>query len=143
MKRHRERISRIHWPAAMALLAGVLLMPTVMASGPSQAPEAAPTYTVLHSLAGSPTDGANPRAGLILDSSGNLYGTTFGGGAFPTRCNSHGYGCGTAFKLDATGIETVLHSFAGSGANPAAGLIRDAVGNLYGTTFAGGGSSYN
>jgi uncharacterized repeat protein (TIGR03803 family) len=48
------------------------------------------------------------------------------------------------FKLDATGKETVLYSFAGGadGAYPSAGLVRDAVGNLYGTTSAGGASDH-
>jgi uncharacterized repeat protein (TIGR03803 family) len=83
---------------------------------------------VLHSFTGNP-DGANPYAGLVMDSSGNLYGTTERGGA---------YGFGTVFKVDITGKETVLHSFAGGssdGADPKAGVILDAAGNLYGTTF--------
>jgi uncharacterized repeat protein (TIGR03803 family) len=90
------------------------------------------TETVLHSFAGSPTDGVNPQAGLIMDSAGNLYGATNGGGA---------NGFGTVFKISADGAETVLHSFAGSptdGMNPLAGLIMDSAGNLYGTTSSGG-----
>ena len=76
-----------------------------------------------------------PHAGLIRDATGNLYGTTVGGG-------SHGYG--TVFKVDPTGKETVLHSFTGTsdGGNPYASLIRDANGNLYGTTVAGGSHGY-
>src|SRR5207244_8943029 len=47
--------------------------------------------------------------------------------------------CGVVFKIDSTGNETVLHGFTGAdGSNPEAGLLRDAVGNLYGTTSAGG-----
>ena len=85
--------------------------------------------TVLHSFTNSP-DGAGPDAGLVRDKVGNFYGTTHGGGAF---------GYGTVFKLDATGEETVLHSFTYSdGAFPDAGLIRDEAGNLYGTTSGGG-----
>jgi uncharacterized repeat protein (TIGR03803 family) len=85
--------------------------------------------TVLYSFTGG-SDGRGPEAGLIFDASGNLYGTTFSGGA-------HGYG--TVFKLTPSGSETVLHSFTGSdGAYPAAGLIADAAGNLYGTTVEGG-----
>ena len=89
-------------------------------------------YEVLHSFNGA--DGANPSAGLIRDAAGNLYGTArFGGGA---------YDVGTVFKLDATGTETVLHRFNGAdGAYPYAGLIRDAKGNLYGTTPQGGNGS--
>jgi uncharacterized repeat protein (TIGR03803 family) len=89
------------------------------------------TETVLHSFAGN-GDGASPYAGLVMDNSGNLFGTTEGGGA---------YGLGTVFKVDTTGSETVLHSFgggSGDGGDPKAGVILDAPGNLYGTTFSGG-----
>ena len=87
------------------------------------------TETVLYSFAGSP-DGAYPYAGLLHDAAGNLYGTTKAGGVS---------GYGTVFKLDANGTESVLHSFGGGtdGASPYAGVIRDAVGNLYGTTSGG------
>jgi uncharacterized repeat protein (TIGR03803 family) len=87
--------------------------------------------TVLHNFAGNP-DGATPYAGLVMDNSGNLFGTTERGGAF---------GFGTVFKVDVTGTETVLHSFAGGssdGADPKAGVILDPAGNLYGATFRGG-----
>jgi uncharacterized repeat protein (TIGR03803 family) len=88
--------------------------------------------TVLHSFTGTP-DGAIPRAALVRDAAGNLYGTTVFGGA------SIGYG--TVFKLDTTGKETVLHSFtATDGSGPVAALVRDAAGNLYGTTAYGGAS---
>jgi len=94
--------------------------------------------TVLHSFAGG-ADGANPYAGLIRDAAGNLYGTNVSGGDL--TCNS-GAGCGVVFKLDASGKETVLHSFAGpEGAYPM-GLTRDAMGNLYGTTTGGGAFDY-
>jgi uncharacterized repeat protein (TIGR03803 family) len=88
--------------------------------------------TVLHSFAGGREDGAQPDAVLISDSAGNLYGTTyFGGSAL----------YGTVFRLDKSGGETILWSFAndGDGAYPQAGVIRDVQGNLYGTTFEGGG----
>jgi uncharacterized repeat protein (TIGR03803 family) len=86
--------------------------------------------TVLHSFTGQP-DGAHPVAGLVQDGASNLYGTTPVGGAF---------GAGTVFKVDATGTETVLYSFTGDldGGDPLAGLILDAVGNLYGTASSGG-----
>lgn len=91
---------------------------------------------LLHSFAGKGGDGCGPRAGLIFDAAGNLYGTTARGGA-------HSFG--TVFELmpQAGGgwQEEVLYSFAGigtGGATPNAGLIFDPSGNLYGTTWAGG-----
>ena len=101
----------------------------------------AQTFTVLYSFAGYPTDGGGPEAGLLMDASGNLYGTTtYGGNVNGAKCAGSGYiGCGTAFKLDTNGTETVLHNFGGpDGANPVAGLIMDAKGDLYGTTRFGG-----
>jgi uncharacterized repeat protein (TIGR03803 family) len=84
------------------------------------------TLTVLRHFTGSTTDGANPYGGLILDTAGNLYGTTVWGGAFDL---------GTVFKLDTSGAFTLLHSFSGNdGANPTAELVMDGQGNLYGTT---------
>jgi uncharacterized repeat protein (TIGR03803 family) len=90
------------------------------------------TETVLHSFGATSTDGKEPEGGLIMDSAGNLYGTTAGGGA--------NYG-GTVFKISAAGTETVLYSFGATstdGQNPIAGLIMDSAGNLYGTTWSGG-----
>ena len=83
-------------------------------------------------------DGAQPLGGLIEDSAGNFYGTTGEGGG--TGCG--GYGCGTVFELAPDDTETVLHSFADGedGGYPYAGLIEDRKGNLYGTTFQGGGT---
>jgi uncharacterized repeat protein (TIGR03803 family) len=94
--------------------------------------------TVLHSFTGG-ADGGNPLAGLAMDSAGNLYGTTVVGGG-PPRCLYDA--CGVVFKLDPSGKETVLYAFdyqnATSGFAPAAGVILDSVGNVYGTTSLGG-----
>jgi uncharacterized repeat protein (TIGR03803 family) len=86
--------------------------------------------TVLNSFTGG-ADGGNPQAGVIRDSSGNLYGTTLWGGTT---------GQGVVYKLDTTGQETVLYSFTGGPGHPYAGVIQDSAGNLYGTaTFGGAG----
>jgi len=101
--------------------------------------------TVLHYFSNNGVDGIYPLACLIFDATGNLYGTTFYGGASGTGCN--GYGCGTVFELspgaNGTWTETLLYSFCSAsgcadGAYPAAGLIFDTTGNLYSTTLEGG-----
>lgn len=94
------------------------------------------TGTILHEFTGA-NDGGYPYAErLLLDSSGNLYGTTQGGGAF---------NYGTVFRLSHAGKiweEQVLHSFDNySARNPNAGLITDEAGNLYGTCANGNGIS--
>jgi uncharacterized repeat protein (TIGR03803 family) len=83
------------------------------------------TETVLYRFLGA-VDGGIPWAGVLLDAAGNLYGSTNLGGAS---------GYGAVFKVDTSGAETVLHSFAGGadGADPETGLIQDSDGNLYGT----------
>ena len=84
-------------------------------------------------------DGAWPEAAVVRDSAGNLYGTTFFGGT-GAGCDINVGGCGTVFKIDSTGQETVLHIFGGAhdGWNPTASLTLDGAGNLYGTTQFGG-----
>jgi uncharacterized repeat protein (TIGR03803 family) len=96
--------------------------------------DAAGNETVLHNFGTTARDGVNPYAGLIRDSSGNLFGTTSSGGAG---------GGGVVFKLDAAGKYKVLHHFGTAphdGLNPYSGLIRDYAGSLYGTTSGGGRS---
>jgi uncharacterized repeat protein (TIGR03803 family) len=85
--------------------------------------------TVLHNFGGTPNDGENPQAGLIPDSAGNGYGTTYGGGAS---------GNGTVFRLARNGKET-LYGFAGGndGRFPESRVIFGPSG-LYGTTVLGG-----
>jgi uncharacterized repeat protein (TIGR03803 family) len=98
------------------------------------------TQSVLHSFTGYPNDGQTPIASLTFDSSGNLYGTTDGGGA---------YTAGTVFELspstNSVWTETILYDFSGGadGSGPAANLIFDSVGNIYGTTEFGGDFNCN
>jgi uncharacterized repeat protein (TIGR03803 family) len=96
------------------------------------------TEKLLHSFNSNGKDGYLPYASLVLDAAGNLYGTTFSGGA---------HGEGTVFELTPNGSggwsEKQLHSFGGIGTDgygPYGNLILDAAGNLYGTTFYGGGT---
>jgi uncharacterized repeat protein (TIGR03803 family) len=102
-------------------------------------PPAAPSFVVLHSFAGPPTDGDFPTADLLRDAAGNLYGTT-PYGYDSSACFGDVEPCGVVFKLSPTGTETILHSFTvrGEGYSPLAGLVRDAAGNLYGSTSYGG-----
>jgi len=94
--------------------------------------------TVLYNFKGGSQDGETPHDSLVMDSAGNLYGTTVAGGG---SCNT---GCGIVFQLSPASsgswTETVLHHFAGGtdGATPYSGVIFDAAGNLYGATTVGG-----
>ena len=96
------------------------------------------TVTLLHAFLSAPTDGDTPRGTLIIDAAGNLYGTTYYGGATNN---------GMVFELmpqsNGTWKEKQLHSFSGvngDGATPQANLVLDSAGNIYGTTFYGGSS---
>ena len=128
---------RIHRKAAGAALSlAIALASAVVASRSAQAQ----TFTLLYSFTGG-ADGRTPGGGVILDAAGNLYGTTTQGGNL--ACSQ---GCGTVFKVDGAGNETVLYSFAGTGAGdgeyPRATLVMDALGNLFGTTDIGGAFGY-
>jgi uncharacterized repeat protein (TIGR03803 family) len=93
------------------------------------------TETILFEFESSGTAGYDPTAGLIFDSSGNLYGGTSGGGRF---------GGGAAFELSPTGdghwTEATLHNFGDGmdGSFVISSLVLDSAGSLYGTTYAGG-----
>jgi uncharacterized repeat protein (TIGR03803 family) len=86
--------------------------------------------SVLYAFTGK-SDGGEPYAGIVLDASGNVYGTATIGGT-----GSHG----AVFMVNPAGQETVLHDFTGGadGGDPFGGVIRDASGNLYGAAEIGG-----
>jgi uncharacterized repeat protein (TIGR03803 family) len=99
----------------------------------SPQPNGAWNPTTLYAFAGG-NDGNEPKAGVVADSAGNLYGSTIYGG------NSN---CGTVFELSAQSggnwPEMILHSFTVSeGCYPGAGIVLDRKGNIYGTTVSGG-----
>ena len=94
--------------------------------------------TVIHAFTGTP-DGQNPEGDLTFDPSGNIYGTTFGGGNQGYGCA----GCGAVYKLTLSGggwTETVLYSPPGDGtegAFPVGGVVFDKSSNLYGVFSEG------
>jgi uncharacterized repeat protein (TIGR03803 family) len=102
------------------------------------------TYSVIHSFVGFASDGGNPFGAPIVDTAGNVYGTTTDGGKA---------GCGVVYRLSPTATgkyqETILHSFNrfakpnDDGCNPESYLVSDAAGNLYGTTNKGGSGGEN
>jgi uncharacterized repeat protein (TIGR03803 family) len=98
--------------------------------------DASGVYSVLYNFGAKPTDPNQPAAGLAIDSTGTLYGTTIIGGS--TGCAA-GLGCGAVFSLTKAGKFKMLHHFSGAdGFAPEAGVVRDSAGNLYGTTSQGG-----
>ena len=84
------------------------------------------TLKVLHNFTGG-ADGGTPYAGVIRDSAGSLYGTTYFGGSNLA---------GVVYKVDTSGHERVVYTFTGVGQNagPIGGVVGDSAGNLYGTT---------
>jgi uncharacterized repeat protein (TIGR03803 family) len=97
---------------------------------------------ILYAFTGN-ADGDTPYAGLVSDSAGNLYGTTFSG-TDSTNCSF--YGCGAVFRIAPDGTETTIHTFVGGAkdaANSSANLIIDGKDNLTGTSEAGGSGSCN
>src|ERR1700678_3308085 len=92
--------------------------------------------TILHTFVNGGDDGVYPYAGVVIDSAGNLYGTTNQGGA-----NGGGPVFEVSQAINGDWAETVLYSFGSvrtDGTNPAAGLVIDRKGDLYGTTLGGG-----
>src|SRR5438132_1655370 len=131
------------WRGLLLVCAAAMLT----AAGPGAIPAASPDNPeqVLYSFCQQTgcSDGATPHAGLITDSAGNLYGTTYFGG--------NASDAGTVFQLTPNGsggwTQTVLYAFCqqdacADGQNPRSGLIIDGSGNLYGTTTAGGSNGY-
>jgi hypothetical protein len=99
------------------------------------------TEKILHEFQNNGSDGILPWSGVILDASGNVYGTTQWGGAVGSNGRSWD---GTVYELtpsaDGHWKETILHNFGDGekGKILMGGLIFDAAGNLYGTAYEGG-----
>jgi len=97
--------------------------------------------TILYSFTGG-SDGEEPVAGVVMDTDGNLYGTTQQGAIRNSNCST---GCGVVYELSPSSngwSYQVLYSFTGvpDGAFPNGELVIDAAGNLYGVTGGGGTS---
>lgn len=130
-----------YWIGGIGILALLGLLPAIASGAPAASRASkhpAAREQVIYSFTGG-ADGGNPFSDLVLNSAGNLYGTTLNGGT-GTACNG---GCGTVFELkrnQSGWTEEVLYSFQGGtdGYSPAAGVIFDSSGNLYGTTQFGG-----
>jgi uncharacterized repeat protein (TIGR03803 family) len=115
----------------LGIILAIAFLPSTSLAGGSE--------KVLYRFQGG-TDGSGPTAGLTIDSSGKMYGTTREGG--DTKCpDGLGQGCGVIFQTDKQGKEKVLHAFAGGnndGEFPDGGLLADGAGNYYGVTASGG-----
>jgi uncharacterized repeat protein (TIGR03803 family) len=99
------------------------------------------TESVVHNFVSDGKDGTGPFAPVVVDSAGNIFGTTFQGGT--GHCPGGGFACGTVFELSpgtGGGWSETVYSFnsAADGFDPEAALILDPSGNLYGTTLEGG-----
>src|ERR1700680_2547453 len=122
-----------------AALLGALAASSVQAQMLVSSAQAADQYKILHYFASAEY---GPEAGLVADSDGNLYGTTYFSSA--DTCGQEG--CGTVFKLTHRSggkwSYTVIYHFQFSeGRGPEGNLIFDASGNLYGTATGGGASN--
>ena len=127
---------RNHPLAVPAMLTIAMLLTTILTTSGRAS---AQTESVLHTF-NAPGDGSQPFGNLLIDSAGNLYGTTLFGGA---------YGNGTVYELTPTGsggfVYHLLYTFnpnTGDGVNPYGALVFDKAGNLYGTTYGGGAGRY-
>jgi uncharacterized repeat protein (TIGR03803 family) len=123
MKRIVNALGKLNWGKMAAVF---MLCATTAIALPAQ------TFTTLFSF--DLTDGETPYAGLVQATNGDLYGTTYGGGA---------YGDGTIFKVTPSGKPTTLYSFCSQtgcadGKDPWAGLVQATNGDFYGTTYGGG-----
>jgi uncharacterized repeat protein (TIGR03803 family) len=103
---------------------------------------AQPTLTILESFNG--TNGAYPATGMLMDSGGNLYGTTPDGGTGTSSFNGQPLGAGTTFELFGSNHTfSVLTNFSNTSVSyPLGGLIQDTGGNLYGTSGLNAGTVF-
>src|ERR1039458_1245377 len=130
-------------PVKMRFLRRIVLTTALALAQTLLVPNAvnAQTFSVIHTFTGG-TDGGIPIAGLTIDSAGNLYGTTVGGGMRKPACGGS-FGCGVVFKLsqhNGSWVLSTLYQFrAGNdGAGPVSRVIFGPNGRLYGTTEVGG-----
>jgi uncharacterized repeat protein (TIGR03803 family) len=135
-ERGRKRILMMAVSAALRFGLGAVLLGVVLATAAQTG--WAQMETAIYSFTGG-TDGQWPVGGLVQDAQGNLYGTSSYGGS--SHCTI-GYSCGTVFEISSTGTITVRYQFTGvtDGGGPQGTLVRDGKGNLYGTTYYGGGN---